>query len=269
MKRSIFFIPVLFLLMVSCSTPKEVLYFGELAKSGDVVQVIPDSVKEYQPEFAPDDMLSITVTSLNPEAAAIFNLPLQTFLTPGETNIISTATLQSYLIDPEGYINYPVLGKIKMAGLTRNEATQFLQKELSKYIEDPIVNIQCNNFTFSVLGEVTKPGTYKHASERLTVLEALGYASDITIYGNHSNVLLIREQDGVRSYHRLDLTEPDIFTSPYYYIKHNDVIYVEPNDARKGYATYSQDKQYTVSIVSAITSAVSVIASLAIALFVK
>jgi polysaccharide export outer membrane protein len=119
------------------------------------------------------------------------------------------------------------------------------------------------------LGEVTHPGSYKFGSERLTILDALGMANDMTIYGNHTNILLIREKDGERSFHRLDLTQPDIFTSPYYYIQRNDIVYVEPNEARQGVARYSQDKQYTVSIVSAITSAASVIVSLCIALFVK
>ena len=269
MKKYLLIIYIFALLATSCKTQEDVLYFKDLAKTGDIAIVLPDSIKEYEPQFEPDDMLQISVSSLNPNAAAIFNLPLQNFLSPGETLVNATASLQTYLIDPEGYINFPVLGRIKMKGFTRSEATQYLTQELSKYLEEPIVNIQCSNFKFSVLGEVTKPGTYKYGSERLSILDALGYANDITIYGNHKNVLLIREQNGVRSFHRLDLTQPDVFTSPYYYIMHNDVIYVEPNDARQGYATYSQDKQYTVSIVSAITSAASVIVSLCIALFVK
>lgn len=151
----------------------------------------------------------------------------------------------------------------------RKEVAEYLKEQISKYVEDPIVNIQCTNFKVSVLGEVTKPGTYEVGSERITVLEALGLANDITIYGNRSNILLVREENGTRSFHRLDLTKPDVFTSPYYYLQRNDVVFVEPNKARQGYANYSQDKQYLVSVVSAVTSAVSVIVSLCIALFVK
>ncbi len=269
MKKYILIIPILTILFASCKTNKDMLYFPDLAKEGDIVQTIPDSIKEYESPIAPDDMLSITVTAIDPNSVAIFNLPLQNHMAPGETTVVTTPVMQSYLVDKDGYIDYPVLGHIKVGGLTRTQATAMLKKEISKYVENPIVTLQCTNYTFSVLGEVTKPGTYKMGSERLTILDALGYANDITIYGNHTNLLLIREQNGQRSFHRIDLSQPDIFTSPYYYLQRNDVIYVEPNEARQGYSRYSQDKQYTVSIVSAVTSAASVIVSLCIALFVK
>jgi len=256
-------------LLTACNTPKEMLYFHKLASEGDIIQSIPDSIKNYESPIAPDDMLAITVTSIDPNAVAMFNLPTQNFMVPGEEMIMTTPSLQTYLVDNDGYIDYPVLGRIKVAGMQRNELAQYLKNEISRYVEDPIVNIQCTNFKISVLGEVTKPGTYDVSGERITILEAIGLANDITIYGNHSNVLLVREENGTRSFHRLDLTKPDVFTSPYYYLQRNDVVVVEPNKARQGYANYSQDKQYLVSVVSAVTSAVSVIVSLCIALFVK
>lgn len=269
MKKQILIIPILALLLTSCKTTKEMLYFPEFAQNEDITQVIPDSIKEYESPIMPDDMLLITVTALDPNAVAIFNLPTQNYMAPGEKLIVTTPSLQTYLVDGEGYIDYPVLGRIKLGGLTRKEATQLIKDGIKKYVEDPIVTMQCVNYKITVLGEVTKPGSYTIDSERITILDAIGKANDMTIYGNHSNVLLIREENGVRSFHRLDLTQPDIFTSPYYYLQRNDVVYVEPNKARQGFAGYSQDKQYTVSIVSAITSAASVIVSLCIALFVK
>lgn len=269
MKKFLLFIPILAILLTSCRTEKHMLYFTDLAKDGDIIQVIPDSIKVYESRILPDDMLAITVTAIDPNAVAIFNLPTQNFLAPGQTIMATTPSLQTYLVDADGYIDFPVLGKVLLGGLTRKEATDLLKKEIGKYVEDPIINLQCTNYKFSVLGEVTKPGTYKFDSERLTILDALGYASDMTIHGNHTNVLLIREEDGVRSFHRIDLSQPDVFTSPYYYLQRNDIVYVEPNKARQGYANYSQDQQYLVSVVSAITSAVSVIVSLCIALFVK
>lgn len=269
MKKYLLLLPILLLVVTSCKTTQEMLYFPELAKDGNITQVIPDSIKEYESPIMPDDMLTITVTALDPNAAAIFNLPTQNFLVPGSATFATTPSLQTYLVDSEGYIDYPVLGKVKLGGMTRKEATEVLKKELSSYIENPIVTIQCINYKITILGEVTKPGSYEINSERITILDALGKANDITIYGNHTNVLLIREENGTRTYNRIDLTQPDVFTSPYYYMQRNDVIYVEPNKARKGYSTYSQDKQYTVSIVSAVTSAASVIVSLCIALFVK
>ena len=269
MKKHILFIAILTVLLSSCRANKDTLYFSQLAKEGDITQIIPDSIKSYESPISADDMLAITVSALDPNAVAIFNLPTQNFLGPGEVTMYTTPSLQTYLVDTEGYINYPVLGRIKVGGMTRSELTTYLRQEIGKYVEDPMVNIQCINFKISILGEVTKPGTYSVTSERITLLDAIGLANDITIYGNHSNVLLIREDNGVRSFHRFDLTQPDIFTSPYYYLQRNDIIYVEPNKARQGYANYSQDKQYTVSIVSAVTSAASVIVSLCIALFVK
>lgn len=269
MKKYRLLIPILAILLVGCKTTQEMLYFPDFATESDVTQVIPDSLKNYESKIMPDDMLLITVNSIDPNAVAVFNLPTSNFLTPGKALISATPSLQTYIVDNGGYIEFPVLGKIKLGGLTRSEATEFLQEKIKAYVEDPIVTIQCTNYKFSVLGEVTKPGTYQFNSDRITLLDALGYANDITIYGNHANVLLIREENGVRTFHRIDLTQPDIFTSPYYYVKRNDVIYVEPNEARQGYAGYSQDKQYLVSVVSAVTSAASVIVSLCIALFVK
>lgn len=269
MKRYILLTAVISILLTSCKIQKDMLYFPDFAVNETVTQVIPDSLKDFESPISPDDMLMITITALDPNAVAIFNLPLQNYLTPGTTTVIATPVMQTYLVDSEGYIDFPVIGRIKLGGLTRREAINVMKAEISQYVEDPIVTLSCVNYKFSVLGEVSRPGTYEYGSERLTILEAIGTASDMTIYGNHTNVLVIREQNGVRTYNRVDLSSPDIFTSPYYYIQRNDVIYVEPNSARQGYSTYSQDKQYTVSIVSAITSAASVIATLCIALFIK
>lgn len=268
-KHILFIVAASASLLSACTSTKDMLYFHQLASDGDIVQAIPDSIKNYESPIAPDDMLAITVTSIDPNAVAMFNLPTQNFMAPGEEMIMTTPSLQTYLVDNEGYIDYPVLGRVKVGGMHRKEVAEYLKEQISKYVEDPIVNIQCTNFKVSVLGEVTKPGTYEVGSERITVLEALGLANDITIYGNRSNILLVREENGTRSFHRLDLTKPDVFTSPYYYLQRNDVVFVEPNKARQGYANYSQDKQYLVSVVSAVTSAVSVIVSLCIALFVK
>lgn len=269
MKRYILLFTLATIIMSSCTTSKEMIYFPNIAQTSDIVQVIPDSIKNFESVIEPDDMLAITVTALDPNAVAIFNLPLQSYLAPGATELMTTPAMQTFMVNNEGYIDYPVLGAIKVGGMTRNELTSYLKAEISKYVEDPIVSVQCTNYKFTILGEVTRPGTYEFGSERITLLDALGKASDMTIYGNHTNVLLIREKDGVRSFHRIDLTQPDIFTSPYYYLQRNDIVYVEPNEARQGAARYSQDKQYLVSVVSAITSAASVIASLCIALFVR
>ena len=269
MKRYILSLALVAFILTSCQSKKEMMYFHDMAKNADITQVIPDSIKNYESTIEPDDMLAISVTALDPNAVAIFNLPLQNYLAVGETELMATPALQTFIVDNEGCIDYPVLGRIKVEGMTRNQLTKYLKQQISQYVEDPIVSVQCTNYKFTILGEVTKPGSYEFGSERITILDALGKANDMTIYGNHTNVLLIREKNGVRSFHRIDLTQPDVFTSPYYYLQRNDIVYVEPNEARQGAASYSQDQQFLVSVVSAVTSAASVIVSLCIALFVR
>ena len=124
-------------LLTACNTPKEMLYFHKLASEGDIIQTIPDSIKNYESPIAPDDMLAITVTSIDPNAVAMFNLPTQNFMAPGEEMIMTTPSLQTYLVDNDGYIDYPVLGRIKVAGMQRNELAQYLKNEISRYVEDP------------------------------------------------------------------------------------------------------------------------------------
>ena len=138
-----------------------------------------------------------------------------------------------------------------------------MTEKISAYVKSPIVTIQIRNFKVSVLGEVNKPGTVNVPNERLSVLDALGMAGDLTIYGNRTNVLLIRDNNGKKEYHRFDLTSAETLTSPFYYLRQNDVLYVEPNKARKG------NGQFNVSLASTIISALSVLASLGIALLVK
>jgi polysaccharide export outer membrane protein len=137
----------------------------------------------------------------------------------------------SYVIDINGNINFPVLGFVKLAGLTRLEAVEFLQKQLQVYVQDVVVNIQLMNFKFTILGQVRSPGVQSVpvGTERLTILEAIGKAGDLQVTGLRNNVLVVRELNGQRSEYRLDLTSKDLYSSPAYYIRQNDVIYVEPN----------------------------------------
>ena len=153
--------------------------------------------------------------------------------------------------------------------MTRSELTDIMTEKISAYVKSPIVTIQIRNFKVSVLGEVNKPGMVNIPNERLSILDALGMAGDLTIYGNRTNVLLIRDNNGQKEYHRFDLTSSETLTSPYYYLQQNDVLYVEPNKARKGNAKYSQSGQFNISLASTIISALSILASLGIALLVK
>ena len=255
------------LILMSCkTTTNTITYFQDLDNQ---MPAVTEQSVNYTPRIAPDDQLSITVSGTDPNAVAAFNMPLASYLAPGETNVTSTPVLHTYLVNSRGEIDFPVLGKIQVANMTRSELTDMMTEKISAYVKSPIVTIQIRNFKVSVLGEVNKPGTVNVPNERLSVLDALGMAGDLTIYGNRTNVLLIRDNNGKKEYHRFDLTSAETLTSPFYYLRQNDVLYVEPNKARKGNAKYSQSGQFNVSLASTIISALSVLASLGIALLVK
>jgi polysaccharide export outer membrane protein len=162
--------------------------------------------------------------------------------------------LQPYLVDSEGLINFPELGRIKVEGMTRIDLAEDLQEQLLKYVDKPIVNVRIVNFQVSVLGEVNRPGTFTITDEYLTVSKALGLAGDMTIYGKRKNVLVVREEDGSKSHAYLDLTQAEVLNSPYYYLKQNDVVYVEPNRAQRQSSIYNRNASIYISIASVIVS---------------
>ena len=258
---------MLFVLLPSCKTSNQVTYFQDLDQNS--IELLTKQDTSYEVKICPDDQLSIFVSSIDPNAVAVFNLPLTTYLTPGTTSVSTTPSIQSYLVDSNGNIDFPVLGTLQVAGLTRNELSAMLKEKISAYAKSPLVTIQIQNFKISVLGEVNKPGTLTIPNERISILDAIGMAGDLTIYGERSNVVVIRDNKGKKEYHRFDLTSSNTLTSPYFYLQQNDIVYVEPNKARRGNSKYSQNDQYNVSVASTIISAISVIASLTIALLVK
>src|SRR5690606_37286749 len=172
--------------------------------------------------------LSITVTSLNAESNMLFNAGV--LMPTGDTKntVVSTPINESYLVDKDGFINYPVIGKINLKGLTKQEAINKMSGLLTEYVQNPIINIRILNFKVTVLGEVQKPSSFIIPTEKVTSLEALGLAGDMTAYGRRENVLIIREKDGTRSTTRLNLNDKNVLSSPYFYLQQNDVIYVEP-----------------------------------------
>lgn len=267
MKIKIVTTAVLIALLTSCKTSNQITYFQDISQSTS--GELTEQAINYEAKICPDDQLSIFVSSLDPNAVAVFNLPLTSYLTPGEVNISSTPAMQTYLVDTNGNIEFPVLGKIKVAGQTRSELAETLKNKISGYAKDPLVTIKIQNFKVSILGEVTIPGTKTITNERISILDAIGMAGDLTIYGERKNILIIRDFNGKKEYHRLDLTSSELFSSPYYYLQQNDIVYVEPNKARKNNSSYSQSAQFNISVASTIVSAISVIASLTIALLVK
>lgn len=187
-----------------------------------------------------NDLLSITVSSLNPDATAIFNTP-NTSLTATSSNPSTGTAVQTtgYLVNAEGNIQFPVLGTVKAANLTTQQLSEQLTKTLTskKLLVDPIVTIRYLNFRVTVLGEVGKPTVINVPDERISLLEALGLAGDITVFGKKENVMVIREENGKKNLQRLNLNSSELFQSPYYYLKSNDIVYVEPNKARVASST--------------------------------
>lgn len=220
-------------LQTSCVNTQKAIYFVSQSDTTLVSSAaIPETVVQK------NDILGISVTSLNPAASAIFNTPNTTYAAASST---TGSSLQSsgFLVNPQGQIQFPILGNIKAAGLTTNQLREQIVKSLvdKKLLVDPIVSVRYLNYKVTVLGEVSNPTVINVPSEKISLLEALGLAGDITIYGKKDNVMVIREEENKKVIKRLNLNSNDLFNSPYYYLKSNDIVYVEPNKAKVGTST--------------------------------
>jgi polysaccharide export outer membrane protein len=221
---------------------------------------IVESSELYEMKFRKGDYLHIQVSGATPEAVAIFN-PLTEGVRGNYTGAYNSDNPQTagYIIDNKGSINFPVLGKIEVAGKTKLEVEDILLTKLEGHIEMPVINIRLRNFKVSVLGDVAKPGTFTIASERITLPEALGIAGDLNITAKRKNLLVIRETNGVKQQFRIDLTRNEIFDSPVYYLQQNDVVYVEPNQAKMNTSKYSPVYSILISVSSLIVTTVVLI----------
>jgi polysaccharide export outer membrane protein len=246
LKKAPGFILVLTLLTItSCVSTKKVKYFPDL-KDG----VIPSTNPFPESVIQKSDILNITVSSLNPEATSIFN---------PNSAAAGTGTSVGYLVNTEGLIQFPVIGNIKAEGLTKNQLKDNIVKSLTdkKLLLDPIVTIRFTNFRVTVLGEVNHPTVVTVPNEKLSLLEALGLAGDLTIYGQRNNVMVIREEKDQKVIKRLNLNSSEIFSSPYYYLQSNDIVYVEPNKTK--IASVSRGNQLLPIIFSGLSLAVIVV----------
>lgn len=254
------FVFLLLILFCSCVNTKNVVYFQDLNDSVKIHS--QDITTNYEVQIQPDDVLGISVNSINPQAAAVFN-PVnnnaQLTSSPYTSGAISNANIDNYgniingyLVSKEGVINFPVIGEIKVAALTISQVKDTLMAQLDKYLQTPIVNVRLLNYKITVLGEVNHPATYSIASERITLIDALGMAGDLTIYGKRQNVLLIREVNGKRNFIRLNLDSSKLFQSPYYYLKQNDIVYVEPSKAKV--ATLQASTFRTIGLAATVLS---------------
>lgn len=219
-------------LLAGCTSYKNVPYM----QNPEVVNSYREDLPLYDAKIMPKDLLSITVNTSDPQAAAPFNLTVQTPLNAALTNINTTTqpTLQQYLVNNKGEIDFPVIGRLKVGGLTKNEAEDLIREQLQPYLkESPIVTVRMANYKISVLGEVNRPGTFTVGNEKVNILEALAMAGDMTVYGVRDNVKLIREDaKGKREIINLNLNNAELVVSPYYYLRQNDIIYVTPNKTK-------------------------------------
>lgn len=238
MKKICCYIVACFIVMstFSCRHVRDVAYFqGKDSTVNDNRKVVYKNFKKdkdpvqkiqtYEAIIQSNDILSIYVSSLSKEASSFFN---EQETSVGASNSFSTRSSMGYLVDVNGYIEMPLIGRVKMGGLTTQSARDTLVRRLENFLQNPSVRIYFENFRVTILGEVNHPGVYNVTNEKLSVPEALGLAGDLTIYGNRKQVMLIREVNGEKNFIKLNLTERDLFYSPYYYLHSNDVLYIEP-----------------------------------------
>ena len=247
------------LLCSSCSSSRQVSYLQKLNEE------FRDTLIEYDAHIMPKDLLTITVNTSDPDAAIPFNLTVATPITANSKNLTSQPSLQQYLVDNNGNIDFPVLGTLHIGGLTKSQAENMIKEKLKTYIkEDPIVNVRMANYKISVMGEVASPGTFTITNEKVNIMEALAMAGDMTVYGQRDKVKLIREDaQGNRQVIPLNLNDADIIVSPYYYLQQNDVVYVTPNKTKAKNAGISNSTTIWFSVVGTLVSLVSLIVTIA------
>ncbi|MBQ2439224.1 MAG: polysaccharide biosynthesis/export family protein [Paludibacteraceae bacterium] len=244
-------------LMSSCVTRKDLTSFRTI--TAETADVINETMKpQPEPRVKINDALIITVSALDPEAVIPYNLPTISYESPTSSNVPTASSFQYYTVDEQGYIDFPILGKLRVVGMRQSEVISLIESKLQGQVVDPIVTMRFLNARVTVLGEVKHPGTYTLNNGRMTLLEALGIAGDLTQYANRSNVLITRENNGIIEFARLDLRNEEIFTSPYFYLQQNDVVYVEPNQAR---STSNQSIGLWLSMVGTVASAATVVVS--------
>ena len=265
--RIVFALVCVALLLSSCASTKDIAYFqNKLVNQPEKIDKHAGIV------IQPKDMLSIVVTTRNPELAPMFNLPVISYQAGSELADVGgyNQRLMGYVVDGEGDIDFPVLGKLHVAGMTRWELADMIKDKLVKdgYLTDAVVTVEFMNFKVSVMGEVSSPGTFTIQGDKVTVLQALSLARDLTIFGRRDNVSVIREQNGQRTIYEIDLTDVDMFKSPAYYLQQNDIVYVQPNDIKARQST-TDDKTLRISSIalssgSLLVSIVTLLATLGV-----
>lgn len=240
------------LLLVSCNSSEKILYFQNLpVNQSEVINNMRDITVQ------PKDQITIIVNSKDPQLAALFNLTrVQNRIGSTSTGSDNNGELSAYTLDDKGNIDFPILGTIHVGGMTRAEIAAYIKQKLidRKLLNDPVITVEFSNLYFSILGEVKAPGKYMISNDQVTLPEALSMAGDLTIYGKRDAIYVIREEEGKRIAYKADIRNKDFFDSPAYYLKQNDVIYVQPNTVRAGQSTVNDNNVKSVSLWISIAS---------------
>lgn len=244
------FLLLLLVALQSCVSKKEIVYLRDYQN-----QTVTKNLQNYEPVIQRDDVLFIQIVTTDPATAATFNLGMG-----GEQmsvmNLAQGAEPFTYMVAADGTIDMPTLGKVKVEGLTKTQCRNVLEEKLTPFLKNPIINIRTINFRVSVLGEVNRPGIVTKNSDRMTILEALAGAGDLTIYGKRTNILLVREINGVQTTFTIDLTNSNFMQSPFYYLQNNDVLYVEPRAARRDSSAVGANAGIVISAISLLLTAI-------------
>lgn len=263
MKNRLLYLLFSLVSLSSCNTSKEINYFQNVEVNSPEAVAPPQDIT-----VQPKDQISIVVSSKDPELAALFNLTRvqhrvgSTDPNSGNTN----GEIIGYTLDDKGSIDFPVLGSLTVAGMTRSRIAALVKQRLKEenLVNDPVVTVEFTNLSFSVLGEVKNPGKYSISKDYITLLEAISMTGDLTIYGKRDAIFVIREEKGERMTHRVDIRSRDLFKSPVYYLQQNDVVYVQPNKVRAGQSTLNENSVKSVGLWISIGS---LLTSLSVLLF--
>lgn len=249
-------------LLASCKTPKNVAYI----QNSDYIDYTKSEYL-YDARIMPKDILTITVSTVNPDASAPFNLLVRNTLnSTGSITNSSGGVLQTYLVDNQGCIDFPVVGTLQVGGLTKAMCEKLIHDKIKRFMnaeENPIVTVRMSNYKISVLGEVNHPGMFTVSNEKINIFEALAKAGDLSIYGVRDHVKLIRENaKGRKEIHTVNLNDADIVNSPYYYLQQNDVLYVEPNSVKAKNSAIGTSTTIWISVTGALVSLASLIVNI-------
>lgn len=257
------FLMLLILVSSSCTSTKNIPYFKDVPDTLKNKYIIGE-IAYNEPKIKPNDLLQVSIQTIDPQANSLIGLSVTASMAPTMNSSTpntspNTNNMIGFLVDQGGFIELPLVGRVKVAGLSTSETQAAIRKNASEYYKDPVVNVRFANFTVTILGEVTKPGTYPVTNERITVLDAIGLAGDLTIFGKRGNILLVREENGQRIMARFDLRNTSLFQSPYFYLKQGDLLYIEPNRAKV--ASNDQAQIRNITIGSTIITSIALILS--------